>query len=79
MGNFSLAFSICAVACLAGSTCIMLVRRPDHDEALKPASVHGFMHQMHLDHFEDIIEYARHPDHFKRVDKNLAESESKQS
>jgi hypothetical protein len=25
------------------------------------------MHQMHFDHLEDIMEYALHPDHFKRV------------
>jgi OFA family oxalate/formate antiporter-like MFS transporter len=68
MGNFPLAFSICGFACLAGSVCIMLVRKPDHDEALRPASVHGFMHQMHFDHIEDIVEYATHPEHFKRVE-----------
>jgi OFA family oxalate/formate antiporter-like MFS transporter len=67
MGNFPLAFSICGFACLAGSACIMLVKKPDHDEALRPASVHGFMHQMHFDHLEGIMEYALHPDHFKRV------------
>ncbi|MBT4017077.1 MAG: MFS transporter [Alphaproteobacteria bacterium] len=70
MGNFPLAFSICGFACLAGAACIMLVKKPDHDEALRPASVHGFMHQMHLDHFENIVEYAKHPDHFKRVAKS---------
>jgi OFA family oxalate/formate antiporter-like MFS transporter len=67
LGNFPLAFSNCGFACLAGSACIMLVKKPDHNEALRPASVHGFMHQMHLDHFEDIVEYAVHPEHFKRV------------
>ena len=67
LGNFPLAFSICAFACLFGSACIMLVKKPDHDEALRPASVHGFMHQMHLDHFEHVMEYAMHPEHFKRV------------
>lgn len=68
MGNFPLAFSICGFACLAGSACIMLVRKPDHDEALRPASVHGFVHQMHFDHIEDIVEYVTHPEHFKRVE-----------
>lgn len=68
MGNFPLAFSICGFACLAGSVCIMLVRKPDHDEALRPASVHGFVHQMHFDHIEDIVEYVTHPEHFKRVE-----------
>lgn len=67
MGDFPLAFSICASACLAGSFCIMLVKKPDHDEALKPASVHGFLHQMHLDHLEEVVEHAMHPEHFKRV------------
>jgi OFA family oxalate/formate antiporter-like MFS transporter len=67
MGNFPLAFSICGFACLAGSASIMLVRKPDHDEALRPASVHGFMHQMHFDHLGDVVEFAMHPDHFKRV------------
>jgi len=76
MGNFPLAFSICAFACLAGSACIMIVKKPDHDEALKPASVHGFMHQMHLDHLEDIMEYARHPEHFQRVKTDTASAES---
>jgi OFA family oxalate/formate antiporter-like MFS transporter len=67
MGNFPLAFSICGFACLAGSASIMLVRKPDHDEALRPASVHGFMHQMHFDHLGEVVEFAMHPDHFKRV------------
>ncbi len=71
MGNFPLAFSICGFACLAGAGCIMLVRKPDHDEALHPASVHGFMHQMHFEHLEDIVEYAAHPEHFKRVEAGL--------
>jgi len=68
MGNFPLAFSICGFACVVGAACIMMVKKPDHDEALRPASVHGFMHQMNLDHLEDIMEYALHPDHFKKVD-----------
>ena len=68
MGNFPLAFSICGFACLAGAVFIMLVRKPDYDEALRPASVHGFMHQMHFDHLENIIEYATHPENFKRVE-----------
>lgn len=66
MGNFPLAFSICAGACLAGAGCIMLVKKPDHDESLQPASVHGFMHQMHLDHLESVVEYAQHPERFRR-------------
>ena len=67
MGNFPLAFSICGIACLAGAVCTLLIHHPDHEEAVRPASVHGFMHQMHLDHFEEVVEYALHPDHFRRV------------
>ena len=67
MGNFPLAFSICAVACLFGAVFTLLVRHPDHEEATHPASVHGFMHQLHLDHLEEVVEHALHPDHFKRV------------
>ena len=67
LGNFPMAFSICAGACLAGAICILLVHHPDHDEAIRPASVHGFLHQMHFDHLEEVIEYALHPDHFQRV------------
>ena len=76
MGNFPLAFSICGFACLAGSAFIMMVHKPDHDEAHRPASVHGFMHQMHLDHFEEVVEFAMHPDHFKRVE-NQASPETR--
>ncbi len=67
LGNFPLAFSVCAIACLVGAACMLLVRTPDHEESIRPASVHGFMHQMHLDHLEDVVEYAMHPDHFERV------------
>ncbi|ESQ14875.1 MAG: OFA family MFS transporter [Thiohalocapsa sp. PB-PSB1] len=67
MGNFPLAFSICAGACLAGAACMALVHHPDHDATHRPASVHGFMHQMHWELFEDVIDHAIHPDHFKRV------------
>ena len=67
LGNFPLAFAICGFACLVGALCILLVQHPDHEEAVRPASVHGFLHQMHFDHLEDVIEHALHPDHFKRV------------
>ena len=67
LGNFPLAFSICGAACLVGACCTLLVHHPDHEEAIRPASMHGFMHQMHLDHLEDVAEYALHPDHFKRT------------
>lgn len=68
MGNFPLAFSICAVACLFGAACMLLVHHPDHEEAHRPVSFHGFMHQMHWDRVEDVIEYAIHPEHFRRVE-----------
>ena len=68
MGNFPLAFSICAGACAAGAVCMALVHHPDHEEAHHPASVHGFMHQMHWDHLEEVIDHAMHPDHYRRVD-----------
>ena len=50
LGNFPLAFSICAGACLLGVLATALVRVPDFEEAHRPASVHGFVHQMHWDH-----------------------------
>ncbi len=77
MGNFPLAFSICGVACLVGAIFIMLVRKPDYDEALRPASVHGFMHQMHFEHLENIIEYSAHPEHFKRVEATQEDDQRK--
>jgi len=67
MGNFPLAFSICAGACLAGAACMWLVYHPDHEEAHRRASVHGFMHQMHWDLLEELIDHAMHPDHYRRV------------
>ena len=67
MGNFPLAFSICAGACLAGAACTAMVMTPDHEEATHHFSVHGFMHQMHLDHLEEVIDHAVHPDHYRRV------------
>ena len=48
MGNFPLAFSICAVACIVGAVAAFLVFPPHHDEAEKPFSVHGFLHNAHL-------------------------------
>jgi len=68
MGNFPLAFTICAGACLLGTLCTMLVHHPDHEEAARPVSVHGFAHQLHMDHLEEVIDHALHPEHFKRVD-----------
>jgi len=49
LGNFPLAFAICAGACLLGVLCVALIRIPDQDEAHRPLSAHGFLHQMHWD------------------------------
>ncbi|MCI2400479.1 OFA family MFS transporter [Aliiroseovarius subalbicans] len=49
LGNFPLAFSVCAGACLLGALCVALIRVPDQEEAHRPPSVHGFLHQMHWD------------------------------
>jgi OFA family oxalate/formate antiporter-like MFS transporter len=67
MGNFPLAFSICAAACLFGALLMLLMHHPDHTEAQHPVSAHGFMHQMHWERLEDVIDHAVHPEHFKRV------------
>ncbi len=67
LGNFPLAFAICGFACLVGALFTLMVHHPDHAEAVRPASVHGFLHQMHLDHLEDVVEHALHPEHFQRV------------
>ncbi|CCQ75298.1 OFA family MFS transporter [Magnetospira sp. QH-2] len=67
LGNFPAAFAICGAACLGGAVCTWMVATPDHEEARHPASVHGFLHQMHLDHIEEVVEFALHPDHFKRT------------
>ena len=48
MGNFPLAFSICGIACISGAILIALVFPPHHDEATKPFSMHGFVHNLHL-------------------------------
>jgi OFA family oxalate/formate antiporter-like MFS transporter len=48
MGNFPLAFGICAVACLVGAGATALVFPPDHDEATKLFTVDGFVHNAHL-------------------------------
>ncbi|MDQ2091126.1 L-lactate MFS transporter [Marimonas arenosa] len=49
LGNFPLAFSVCAGACVLGVLCVALIRVPDQEEAHRPPSVHGFLHQMHWD------------------------------
>ena len=78
MGNFPLAFSICGIACLVGAVCTLLIHHPYHDEAERPASVHGFMHQMHLELVEDVVEHALHPEHFIRVEDSHKRVENNQ-
>ena len=51
LGNFPLAFSLCAVACLLGAGITSMVFPPHLDEAHRPFSVHGFLHRAHI--FED--------------------------
>ncbi|HHC29191.1 MAG TPA: MFS transporter, partial [Rhodobacterales bacterium] len=46
LGNFPLAFSITAGACVLGAGAAALLRTPDHEEARHHFSMHGFMHQM---------------------------------
>lgn len=67
-GNFPVAFAICGAACVAGALCMTMVVTPDHEEARHPASMHGFLHQMHMDHLEDVVDHAMHPDHYRRVE-----------
>jgi len=63
LGNFPLAFSITAGACLVGAGAAALLKTPDHEEATHHFSMHGFMHQMHWDHLEEVIDHALHPGH----------------
>ncbi len=70
LGNFPLAFSICAAACLLGVVATLLLKVPDHVEAMRPASVHGFLHQMHWDLLEEVVDHAVHPEHYKRIDRD---------
>ena len=48
IGNFSLAFSICGVACLIGAIASAIVFPPHRCEAHRAFSVHGFFHQLHI-------------------------------
>jgi OFA family oxalate/formate antiporter-like MFS transporter len=45
---FELAFVITGALCLLGAAASFLVFPPHHDEAEKPFSVHGFLHNAHL-------------------------------
>ena len=47
-GNFGVAFALSGVMCLIGSVAAFLVFPPHHDEATRPFSVHGFLHNAHL-------------------------------
>ncbi len=48
VGNFPLAFTIAGVLCIVGAAAAFLVFPPHHDEATRPFSVHGFLHNAHL-------------------------------
>ncbi len=48
LGNFPLAFAICGAACVIGAAATAIVFPPHLDEAEKPFSVHGFLHNAHL-------------------------------
>lgn len=48
LGNFPLAFTICAVACLVGAVATAIVFPPSRDEAMEPFSVKGFVRNAHL-------------------------------
>ncbi|MBF0110720.1 MAG: OFA family MFS transporter [Magnetococcales bacterium] len=48
MDNFPLAFSICGVACIMGAGCSAILFPPHLDEAHRPLSFHGFLHQFHV-------------------------------
>lgn len=55
-GNFPLAFTITGVLCIVGAAASYLVFPPHHDEAEKPFSVHGFVHNAH---FEEIRHHSK--------------------
>jgi OFA family oxalate/formate antiporter-like MFS transporter len=48
VGNFPLAFFICGAGCIVGAVASFLVFPPHHEEATRPFSVHGFLHNAHL-------------------------------
>ena len=48
VGNFPLAFFIGGAGCIVGAVASFLVFPPHHDEATRPFSVHGFLHNAHL-------------------------------
>jgi OFA family oxalate/formate antiporter-like MFS transporter len=48
LGNFPLAFAICAGACAVGAVATALVYPPSREEAGKPFTMQGFLHNAHL-------------------------------
>jgi OFA family oxalate/formate antiporter-like MFS transporter len=54
LGNFPLAFSICAVACLIGAIAAALVYPPHLDEVEEPFTVEHFLHSAHLFDHEEV-------------------------
>jgi OFA family oxalate/formate antiporter-like MFS transporter len=48
LGNFPVAFFISGGMCLVGAVACFLVFPPHRDEAERPFSVHGFLHNAHL-------------------------------
>jgi len=48
LDNFPLAFTICGIACLVGALATLVVFPPSKDEAERPFSVHGFLHNAHF-------------------------------
>jgi OFA family oxalate/formate antiporter-like MFS transporter len=54
LGNFPLAFSICAIACLVGAIAAALVYPPHLDEAEEPFTVESFLHNAHLFDHEEV-------------------------
>ncbi len=47
-GNFAMAFTISAVTCLVGAAATAIVFPPSRQEASRPFSVHGFLHNAHF-------------------------------
>jgi OFA family oxalate/formate antiporter-like MFS transporter len=48
LGNFPLAFIICSGACALGAVATSLVFPPSREEASKPFTMSGFLHNAHL-------------------------------
>ncbi|MDH3755390.1 MAG: OFA family MFS transporter [Acidimicrobiia bacterium] len=62
-GDFPVAFTIAGIMCLMGAVATSLVFPPRHDEAVKPFSVHGFLHNAHLfEHEPELAGAAPSPD-----------------